>query len=86
MFEGYGPASRSMTFPAAITVEGVPAQPAAAAHMARTEARPTAAAGGTEYGQRRHRAYVATFRFGKVQPLSPSPCRAAASRSVRHSA
>ena len=38
------------------------------------------------HGQRRHRAYVATFRFGKVQPSSPSACRAAASRSVRHSA
>ena len=31
-------------------------------------------------------AYVATFRLGKVQPLSPSACHAAASRSVRHSA
>ena len=37
-------------------------------------------------GQRWHRAYVATFRFGKAQPTSPSACRAAASRSVRHSA
>ena len=56
-------------------------------HMARTDARPTAAAG----GDRATRAtsgprFVATFRFGKVQPSSPSACRAAASRSVRHSA
>ena len=34
--------------------------------------------------QRRHRAYVATFRFGKVQPSSPSACRAAASCPARH--
>ena len=45
MVEGYGPASRSMSFPAAIIVEGVPAQLSAAAHMARTDARPTAAGG-----------------------------------------
>ena len=32
-----------------------------------------------------HTGNVATFRFGKVQPSSPSACRAAASRSVRHS-
>ncbi len=46
LFEGAGLASRSMSFPAAIIVEGVPAQLPAAAHMARTDARPTAAAGG----------------------------------------
>jgi hypothetical protein len=34
-----------MSFPAAIIVEGVPAQLSAAAHLARTVARPTAAAG-----------------------------------------
>jgi len=86
LFEGAGLASRSMSFPAAMIVEGVPGQPAAAAHMARTDARPTAAedtAG--PYGQRRHRAYVATFRFGKVQPSSPSACRAAASCQDLHS-
>ena len=32
MFEGYGPASWSMLSPGVIIVEGVPAQPAAAAH------------------------------------------------------
>jgi hypothetical protein len=40
--------SRSMSFPAAIIVEGVPAQLQAAAHMARIDARPTAAAAGDQ--------------------------------------
>jgi hypothetical protein len=42
--------------------------------------------GAGPHGQRRRRPHVATFCFGKVQPSSPSACRAAASRSVRHSA
>jgi hypothetical protein len=33
-------------------------------------------------GQRRHHAYVAIFRFGKIQPSSPSDRLASASRSV----
>jgi hypothetical protein len=37
------------------------------------------------HGQRQNRTYVATFRFVKVQPSSPSACLAAATRSVRHS-
>jgi hypothetical protein len=44
--EGPGLVARSMRFPAATTVEGVPPQLQAAAHMARIDARPTAAAGG----------------------------------------
>ena len=36
------------------------------------------------HGQRRRRACVATFRFGKVEPSSPSACRAAASCPARH--
>ena len=43
MFEGYGPTSRLMSFPSAIIVDDVPAQLPAAAHMARTDARPTTA-------------------------------------------
>jgi hypothetical protein len=46
LFDGSEPASCSMALPAAIIVEGVPAQLPAAAHMARTDARPRAAAGG----------------------------------------
>ena len=66
---------------------GRAAQPAAAAHKARIDARPRRRRVGTgRLGQRQRRAYVATFRFGKVQPLSPSPRRAATSRSSRHSA
>ena len=79
MFEGCGLASRSMTFPAAITVEGLFPQLSAASHMARTEC----ATSGGGYGPG-YTGNVATFRFGKVQPSSPSACRAAASRSVRH--
>jgi hypothetical protein len=45
MVEGYGPASRLMSFPVAIIVEGAPARLPAAAQMARTDARPTAAGG-----------------------------------------
>ena len=85
MFEGYGPASRSMTFPAAITVQSMLAQHSAAAHMARTDARLTAVAGGDRVT--RGTAHTSRpFVFGKPQPSSPSACRAAASRSVRHSA
>ena len=53
MFEGYGPASRSMSFPAAITLEGLLAQLSAVAHIARSDARPTAAAGGHRAARRR---------------------------------
>jgi hypothetical protein len=85
MFEGYGPASRSMTFPAAITVQGLLSQLPTAAHRARIDARPTAEASGD-------RATPATLAPRmrrdpsprKVQPASPSACRAAASCSVRH--
>src|SRR6478609_7825669 len=45
LFDGAGSALRSRSFPAAIIVAGVPAQSAAVAHMARTDARPTAAVG-----------------------------------------
>ena len=57
-----------MSFPAAIIVEGVLAQPAAAAHMARTDARPTAAG-----GDRATRATSATSRLSlrKGSALEP---------------
>ena len=58
---------------------------AAAAPMARTDATNGVAGGDRANGQR-GTAHVATFRFGKVQPSSPSACRAAASRSSRHAA
>ena len=87
LFEGYGPTSRSMSFPTAIIVEGVPAQPRRR-RIWRVQMRDQRRrrVGTGPHGQRRRRAYVATFRFGKVQPSSPSACRAAASRSARHSA
>ena len=45
MVEGYGPASRLMSFPVAIIVEGAPARLPATTHTARTDARPAAADG-----------------------------------------
>jgi hypothetical protein len=88
VFEGLGPASRSMSFPAAIIVESVPAQ-LWRRRIGRVQMRDQRwrRVGTGPHGQRRRRAYVATFRnYAKGQPSSPSACRAAASRSVRHSA
>ena len=70
-----------------VIFEGVPAQPAAAAHIARTDARPTAAED-TDWATRVTSAprIRRDLRFGKVQPSSPSARRAAASRSSRHAA
>jgi hypothetical protein len=71
--------SRSMSLPAAIIVEGMPA--ARKAHKMRDQRRRV---GTGPHRQRRRRAYVATFRFGKVRSSSPSACRAAASCPARH--
>ena len=72
MFEGCGLASRSMTFPAAIIVEGVLAQLSAAAHMARTDARP-AAAGEDGHRATRARDTSRPFASGKFSPRAPAP-------------
>ena len=62
---------------------GVLPQLAAAAHMARTDARPTAAGG--DRAIRATSAFASRdLCFGKVQPSSPSACRAAASCPARH--
>jgi hypothetical protein len=86
MFEGHGPTSRLMSFPGAIIVATCRRNPRRR-HQRRVQVRNQRQrrVGAGPHGQSRRRAYVATFR-GKVQPSSPSACRAAASRSVRHSA
>jgi hypothetical protein len=71
---------------AAFIVEGALAQPAAVRHMARTDPRPTAAAGDRTTRATPAPRVRATSRIGKDQPSSPSACRAAASPSFRHAA
>ena len=85
MFEGYGPTSPLMSFPSAIIVATC-RRNSRRRRIWRVLMRDQRRRVGTgPHGQRRHRAYVATFRFGKVQPASPSACRATASCEDLHS-
>ena len=86
VFEGSGLASWSMSFPAAIIVGAYYRSPRRRREW-RVQMRDQGGGRGPGHtGNIDRRAYVATFRFGEVQPSSPSACRAAASRSARHSA
>ena len=71
MFEGYGATSWSMSFPAAIIVEGVPAQPAAAA-LWRVQMRDQRRRVGTgPHGQRQRRAPVSDPSLRKGSAREP---------------
>ena len=73
LFEGAALISWSMDS-RGIIVEGVLAQLSLAAHMARRDARPTAAAVGTgPHGQRRHRASSRPFASERFSPRAPAP-------------
>ena len=67
MFEGYGPPSRLISFPASSSRAR---RRNSRRRMGRGQMREQRRRVGTgPHGQRRRRAYVATFRFGKVQPV-----------------
>ena len=64
----------AMSFLAAIIVEGVPAQlPAARTWRVQMRDQRRRRVGTGPHGQRRRRAHVATFRFGRFSPRAPAP-------------